>query len=281
MVDAHAAGIIHRDIKPGNILIASTGRNAGLVKITDFGISHAKDDVSLTQTGIVTGTPAYFAPEVARGQLPSEASDVYSLGATIYTITRRACRRSASARTRSPCCTRWPAPRSIRSPKPVRSNRSCVNSWNRHRPAGPRWHRHATSSQPSPPRPRTPAGSDPHRRAHQKGWGAADLDAEAAAAGSGQASPTRNPSGTQPGTADTAPSGTRPLPSTAQSTHAAYAPTMSSDRLRFPTHGHTGMPNRIWPARSPNPAPSNRVRPPPWRCRCSLSSSSWRVWRSF
>ena len=86
MVDAHAAGIIHRDIKPGNILIASTGRNAGLVKITDFGISHAKDDVTLTQTGIVTGTPAYFAPEVARGQLPSEASDVYSLGATIYTM---------------------------------------------------------------------------------------------------------------------------------------------------------------------------------------------------
>ncbi|MCF8611703.1 serine/threonine protein kinase [Gordonia sp. HY285] len=86
IAEAHASGIIHRDIKPANILIANTGRNVGLVKITDFGISRAKDDVSLTQTGIVTGTPAYFAPEVARGDEPGEASDVYSLGATLYTM---------------------------------------------------------------------------------------------------------------------------------------------------------------------------------------------------
>ncbi|MGV9479186.1 serine/threonine-protein kinase [Gordonia aichiensis] len=86
MTEAHAAGIVHRDIKPGNILISETGRHAGLVKLTDFGISRAKDDVALTQTGVITGTPAYFAPEVARGAEPSEASDVYSLGATIYTM---------------------------------------------------------------------------------------------------------------------------------------------------------------------------------------------------
>ncbi|WP_044506368.1 MULTISPECIES: serine/threonine-protein kinase [unclassified Gordonia (in: high G+C Gram-positive bacteria)] len=86
MVEAHAAGIVHRDIKPGNILIAEGGRHTGLVKITDFGISRAKDDVTLTQTGVITGTPAYFAPEVARGADPQEASDVYSLGATIYTM---------------------------------------------------------------------------------------------------------------------------------------------------------------------------------------------------
>jgi eukaryotic-like serine/threonine-protein kinase len=84
MVEAHTAGILHRDIKPGNILIAE-GRNAGLVKLTDFGISRSKDDVQLTQTGVITGTPAYFAPEVARGEDPSEASDVYSLGSTLYT----------------------------------------------------------------------------------------------------------------------------------------------------------------------------------------------------
>ncbi|MGC5247682.1 protein kinase domain-containing protein [Gordonia sp. DT219] len=86
MVEAHASGIIHRDIKPGNILIAGGGRQAGLVKITDFGISRAKDDVTITQTGLITGTPAYFAPEVARGDPPAEPSDVYSLGATIYTM---------------------------------------------------------------------------------------------------------------------------------------------------------------------------------------------------
>ncbi|WP_124707724.1 serine/threonine-protein kinase [Gordonia insulae] len=86
MAEAHTAGIVHRDIKPGNILITTTGRNAGLVKITDFGISRAKDDVSLTKAGVITGTPAYFAPEVARGAEPGEASDVYSLGATVYTI---------------------------------------------------------------------------------------------------------------------------------------------------------------------------------------------------
>lgn len=86
MAEAHAAGIVHRDIKPGNILIATGARNAGLVKITDFGISRAKDDVTLTQAGVITGTPAYFAPEVARGVEPGEPSDVYSLGATVYTM---------------------------------------------------------------------------------------------------------------------------------------------------------------------------------------------------
>ncbi|WP_040525321.1 serine/threonine-protein kinase [Gordonia effusa] len=86
MTEAHESGIVHRDIKPGNILISSAPRSAGLVKITDFGISRAKDDVNLTQTGMITGTPAYFAPEVARGAEPTEASDVYSLGATVYTM---------------------------------------------------------------------------------------------------------------------------------------------------------------------------------------------------
>jgi tRNA A-37 threonylcarbamoyl transferase component Bud32 len=81
----HAAGIVHRDVKPANILIGQGGRVAGLVKITDFGISHAQGDVTLTQTGQITGTPAYLAPEVARGQEMTEASDVFSLGATLYT----------------------------------------------------------------------------------------------------------------------------------------------------------------------------------------------------
>ncbi len=85
LTEAHEAGIVHRDIKPGNILIADRGRTLGIVKISDFGISRAKGDVEESDSSVITGTPAYFAPEVARGQDPTEASDVFSLGATLYT----------------------------------------------------------------------------------------------------------------------------------------------------------------------------------------------------
>ncbi|MCW2583646.1 MAG: serine/threonine protein kinase, partial [Klenkia sp.] len=85
LVATHAAGIVHRDVKPGNVLVGQGDRLEGLVKITDFGISHAQGDVRLTQTGMLTGTPAFLSPEVARGQEPGPAGDVFSLGATLYT----------------------------------------------------------------------------------------------------------------------------------------------------------------------------------------------------
>ncbi|MGQ0777461.1 MAG: serine/threonine-protein kinase [Pseudonocardiales bacterium] len=76
----HALGIEHRDVKPGNVLITADG----IVKLTDYGISHLAGDAHLTHTGI-SGTPAYLAPEVATNGESSPASDVFSLGSTLYT----------------------------------------------------------------------------------------------------------------------------------------------------------------------------------------------------
>ncbi|QRP44850.1 serine/threonine-protein kinase [Amycolatopsis sp. FDAARGOS 1241] len=77
---AHRAGIVHRDVKPGNVLLGEDGT----VKVTDFGISRAVGDVTLTATGEISGTPAFLAPEVARGEEATFASDVFALGATLY-----------------------------------------------------------------------------------------------------------------------------------------------------------------------------------------------------
>ena len=77
---AHERGIVHRDIKPGNVLMTADGT----VKLTDFGISRAAGDATVTATGEILGTPAYTAPEVAQGHPVAFPADVFSLGATLY-----------------------------------------------------------------------------------------------------------------------------------------------------------------------------------------------------
>ena len=78
---AHAQGLIHRDIKPGNILLESPNDR---VKLTDFGLARAAEDVKLTRTGFVSGTPLYMAPEQAMGEATDHRSDLFSLGAIMY-----------------------------------------------------------------------------------------------------------------------------------------------------------------------------------------------------
>jgi WD40 repeat protein len=117
---AHAQGLIHRDVKPANLLLEN---GLARVKITDFGLARTVDDVGLTQTGVVAGTPQYMAPEQARGEQVDHRADLFSLGSVLYA-----------------CCTGRPPFRgatplavlrqvSEQAPPPVRSLNPDVPAW--------------------------------------------------------------------------------------------------------------------------------------------------------
>jgi Protein kinase domain/Right handed beta helix region len=86
---AHRQGLVHRDVKPSNILLENGVQR---VKVTDFGLARAADNASVTQSGIIAGTPLYMSPEQARGEKLDHRSDLFSLGSVLYTM-----------------CTGWPA----------------------------------------------------------------------------------------------------------------------------------------------------------------------------
>jgi serine/threonine protein kinase len=87
LAEAHAGGIVHRDVKPANLFVTQAGDDYDLLKVLDFGIAKVAredEDATVTQAGWLAGTPAYMSPEVCRGEVHGPRGDIYSLGAVLY-----------------------------------------------------------------------------------------------------------------------------------------------------------------------------------------------------
>src|SRR5262245_9145031 len=117
---AHAQGLIHRDIKPANILLEN---GIERVKITDFGLARAAADASLTQSGIVAGTPQYMSPEQAEGKTIDQRTDLFSLGSVLYAMCtgRAPFRASASMAVLKRVCEE--------TPRPIRETNPDIPDW--------------------------------------------------------------------------------------------------------------------------------------------------------
>jgi eukaryotic-like serine/threonine-protein kinase len=81
---AHELGVVHRDVKPGNVFLIRKGRDADFVKLLDFGLARAKDDVSITKSNLLFGTPEYMAPEQASAGTVGSKADLYALGCVVF-----------------------------------------------------------------------------------------------------------------------------------------------------------------------------------------------------
>jgi serine/threonine protein kinase len=116
---AHDQGLIHRDVKPANILLQDGGR----VKLSDFGLARAVDDASLTQSGVIAGTPQYMAPEQARGEEMDYRADLFSLGSVLYAL--------CTARPPFPAPTTLAVIRRVcdDTPLPIRSINPAIPEW--------------------------------------------------------------------------------------------------------------------------------------------------------
>ena len=165
---AHAAGTMHRDVKPGNVLV----REDGVAKISDFGIARTAGDPALTQSGFLTGTPSLLLPRARPRRRARPRHPTCGRSAPRCTPPSRAGRPTARSRTRSRCCTRSPPSQPPRTaPRRTSSSRCCCGCWTATRRLAGRWRTRPTrcTGWPASTRPRTPASRPGSRLADAAG----------------------------------------------------------------------------------------------------------------